>query len=76
MEMNASQILSHLKALRVGDLDALRGKIQTAREACDELQQADLAGKLDEAMSALDRADMKTYRKRIETVIAKLGHLR
>lgn len=76
MEMNASQILSHLKALRVGDLDALRGKLQIAREACDGLQQVDLAVTLDEAMSALDRADLKTYRKRVETVIAKLGHLR
>ncbi len=76
MAMNASQILAHLKALRVGDLEALRGKLQAAREACDEIEQGDLASKLDEAMSALARADMKTYRKRVETVISKLGHIR
>ena len=75
MEMSASQIMSHLKALRVGDLDAMRGKLQLAREACGELDQNELAGKLDEAMTALDQADMKTYRKRVETVIARLGHL-
>ena len=39
-------------------------------------RQVELVAKLEQAMSALQRADMKTFRKRVETVIAKLGHIR
>ena len=35
-----------------------------------------LAVMLEEADAALGSADMKVFRKRLETVIARLGHLR
>jgi hypothetical protein len=40
------------------------------------IDQPELADKLGEAVDALDRIDLKTYRRRVETVVAKLGHLR
>jgi hypothetical protein len=74
--LDASQLIAFLNAINVGELDGIRAKLAQAREACIDLEQGDLAGKLTEAEEALFEADMKTYRKRIETVIARLGHIR
>jgi len=74
--MDRSQLIAYLNAIGVGELDSIRTKLREARAACVGLQCSDLAIKLDEAAAALDRADMKTYRKRVETVVARLGHLR
>jgi hypothetical protein len=71
-----SRIIAALNALDVGELDVIRDKLAAARRDCLELEQAELAERLAEAASALDRADLKTYRKRIETVVSRLGHLR
>ena len=76
MTMTAAQLVTHLNALNVGEMDRVREKLAEARDACAAIDQADLAEKLGEASAALDRADLKTYRKRVETVIAKLGHLK
>ena len=74
--MDPGKLISHLNAISVGDLDGIRAKLKQAREACAEIEQPDLADKLREAAEALDRADMKTYRRRVETVVSKLGHIR
>lgn len=74
--MNATQLIAYLNAISVGDFDSIRGKLARARETCAELEQAELAQKLEQAEQALIGADMKTYRKRLETVISRLGHLR
>lgn len=74
--MDATQLIAFLNAIAVGDIDTIRGKLARAREACVEFQQADLVQKLEQAEQALVEADMKTYRKRLETVISRLGHLR
>jgi len=74
--MDANQLIAHLNAINIGDLDAIRGKLQEASQACHRIEQPDLADKLDEAVEALDRLDLKTYRRRVETVVSKLGHIR
>lgn len=74
--MNCSQLIAYLNALGVGELDGIKGKLLEAREACLGLERPDLADKLEQAAMALDGADMKTYRKRVETVVSSLGHLR
>jgi hypothetical protein len=74
--MDANQLIAHLNAIKIGDLDAIRGKLQLASRACLGIEQPDLAGKLDEALEALDRLDLKTYRRRVEAVVSKLGHIR
>ena len=71
-----SQLIAFLNAIEVGEVNGIHDKIELARQACLELDLPDLADKLAEAGDALRAADMKTYRKRIETVIARLGHLR
>jgi hypothetical protein len=74
--LDASRLIAFLNAINVGELDGIRAKLAQAREACVALEQAELAARLVEAEEALFAADMKTYRKRIETVISRLGHLR
>ncbi len=74
--MDPSQLIAFLNALNVGELDLVAAKLDEARASCQELGQADLAEKLDEARAALRHADLRTYRKRVETVVARLGHLR
>lgn len=74
--MDYSKLIAALNALNVGELSGLRTKLAEAKQACVDLDQRDLADKLAEAEQALLRADLSTYRKRVETVIARMGHLR
>ena len=74
--MDASQLIAYLNALNRGEVDGIRHKLEQARLACVELNQAGLAEQLGDASSALARADIRYYRKCVETVIARLGHVR
>ena len=74
--MTPNKLLALLNSLSVGELDSIAGKIEQAKAGCLEIGESDLATRLDEALEALDGLDMTTYRKRIETVVSKLGHLR
>ena len=74
--MNPSQLIAFLNAIGVGEMDGIRAKLERAREACRALEQSELADKLTEAETALTQADLRTYRKRLEAVVARLGHLR
>ncbi len=76
MSMNPNQLVIHLNALHVGEIAGIRAKLDEAHQACLALEQEELAQKLAEARAALEVADMTTYRKRVETVIARLGHIR
>ena len=70
------RLIANLNAIDVGGLDAIRSKLTQAREVCAGLGQAELAERLSEAERALIVADLKTYRKRIATVVSRLGHLK
>ncbi|MCP3981496.1 MAG: hypothetical protein GY716_19530 [bacterium] len=74
--MTPNQLITYLNAIGVGEMDAIAIKLQTAREACLELEQTELCEALGEALNALRQADMKTYRRRVSSVIARLGHLK
>jgi hypothetical protein len=71
-----AQIIASLNSITVGEMDGIRARLDEAKHACLALQQVELAGHLDEAGSALERADMKTYHRRVATVVAQLGHLK
>jgi hypothetical protein len=74
--LDTTQLIAFLNALDVGELDSIAAKLDEARDACEELGQPELAEKLGEALQALGGADLRTYRKRVETVVSRLGHLR
>jgi uncharacterized protein (DUF1697 family) len=73
---NPTQVIALLNALSLGDLDAIRAKLAEARGACEQLGHDDVASLVAEAHGALSGGDLKTYRKKVETAVAKLGHLR
>lgn len=74
--MTTSQLIAFLHALKLGDLEALTAKLGEARGACLAMGQAELAACVEEASAALRQADLKTYRRKLETVVSRLGHLR
>jgi hypothetical protein len=74
--MNPSQLIAFLNAMTCGDLDSIAAKLQEAQNACSGLGEGDLASKLGEARTSLLGGDLRTYRKRVETVVAALGHVR
>lgn len=74
--MNPSQLIAALNSMSVGDVESIRSKLAEAEEACRRLGQDELADRLDQARKALSAADLRTYRKLVETVISRLGHLR
>ena len=71
-----SQVIALLNALTHGDLDAIRAKLNEARGVCVELGHDEVASIVAEAHGALAGGDLKMYRKKVETAVARLGHLR
>lgn len=76
VRLSASQLIAFLNSLQLGDLDSLRARLVEAEGACEGLSRPELAERLAEARGALDSGDLKTFRRRVETVVSKLGHLR
>ena len=74
--MNPSQLIASLNALSFGDVDLLKSRLADAADTCRQLGQDDLAALLAEAREGLAVGDLRIYRKRVETVVSKLGHLR
>jgi hypothetical protein len=71
-----SQLIALLHSLSFGDLDAIRAKLDEAAAACEELGREELSSLVAEARTALGGGDLKTFRKRVETAVSRLGHLR
>lgn len=71
-----SQLIALLNSLTTGDLDAIRSRLDEARAGLASLGFAEVDELVAGARSALDGGDLKTYRKRVASAIAKLGHLR
>jgi hypothetical protein len=74
--MTPSQLIAFLNAVTCGDLDAIAAKLDEGIGACVDLGEDELGGMLREARDALLSGELKTYRKRVETVVARLGHVR
>ena len=70
------QLIALLNSLTVGDLDSIRARLDEALGALDTLGNDEVATIVGDARAALCGGDLKTYRKRVETAVAKLGHLR
>ncbi len=74
--LRISQIIASLNSLRLGQMEVIGANLAEARQACLELDEIELADRLGEAHGALLRGDVKTYRKRVESVVSQLGHRR
>lgn len=74
--LTTSQLIAHLNGLTVGDLDSLKTRLDEAIAACSALGHDEVAPVLEEARQCLAAGDLKTFRKRVGTAVARLGHLR
>ncbi len=73
---STSKIIASLNSLSLGKTEVINAKLAEARQACLELDEKELADRLGEAHGALLRGDVETYRKRVESVVSRLGHRR
>lgn len=74
--VDPSRVIALLNALSCGDLSSIESKLREAHAFCVELSEDELAAKLDAASAALRSGDVKTYRRSVESVVSRLGHLR
>ena len=70
------EVIVSLNSLGVGDLDAIERKIETARQEIRTSRHEELAARLDEAVAALRRGQFAEYRRLLNLVVSRLGHLR
>ena len=73
---STSKIIASLNSLSLGKTEVIGAKLAEARQACLGLDENELAARLGEAHGALLRGDVRTYRKRVESVVSELGHRR
>ena len=74
--MDESGLIALLNSLSLGEVDSLRAKLKEAEDGCSALGHQELAGHLQQARQALLACDTRTFRKLVETVVSRLGHLR
>jgi hypothetical protein len=74
--MTAQQLIAFLNALTFGDLSALASKLEQGRSACAALGHGEIAQVIEEARVALGNGDVKTYRRKLETAVSRLGHVK
>ena len=69
-------LLSTLNATDVGTLDSIRAKLDMVREALVEMDQPDLAARAADAIAALVRGDIASFKRGRAFLQSKIGHLR
>jgi len=74
--MTIQALIETLNTLTTGELGQLRARVAEARAEAAAMGLADVAGALDEALAALAAFDLKTFRKRVNHAVARLGHAR
>ena len=73
--MAVRKIIQTLNTLGVGELDRVLGQLDEARtELRDREDLAEVSISLQEARDAITSGDLKTYRKRLERAVSRLGH--
>lgn len=70
------ELILRLNSLSIGDLSALAVKLGSIRDSLVEIGQPDLAARLSEAGAALSEGRIQEYRRLVNQVVSRLGHLR
>ncbi len=76
MTIPLDRILATLNSAEVGALDRTAEKMRLAAQDLRSIGQPELAGKADEAVAALDRADVAEFKRLRAFIQSKVGHLR
>lgn len=76
MSETISEAISTLNSLAMGDLERIRQRLHEVGARLAASGEAELAGMLSEAEKALGRGNAPLFRKRVQHVVSRLGHLR
>ncbi|MFN7974614.1 MAG: hypothetical protein U0166_20055 [Acidobacteriota bacterium] len=76
MEEKVRAIIVELNSLNLGEISGLVEKLRQSHDALVGLGQAELAAKVGEARTALEKGDVAAFRKLQLQVVSKLGHVR
>jgi hypothetical protein len=76
MSEHIRRAISTLNSLAMGDLERIRQRLQEVGASLTADGEEELAGILSEAEDALGRGDTPLFRKRVQHVVSRLGHLR
>ncbi|MFQ5719091.1 MAG: hypothetical protein ACE5IK_06045 [Acidobacteriota bacterium] len=76
MSDTIDQAISTLNSLAIGQVDVLLRRLQEARALIKDDGAPELLEALDEAREAISAGDLPLFRKRVQHVVSRLGHLR
>ena len=71
-----SSLIGVLNGISVGEIGAITGKLTAARQDLAELREAELDQALEQALQAIQRGDVKDFRRLVAQLVSKLGHVR
>ena len=70
------EVLALLNGLKLGELGRVDGELLRAGSALEQLGQAELSERLEDARKCLKAGDIKAFRRNLATITARLGHLK
>jgi hypothetical protein len=74
--MTIRALIEVLNNLTAGELSRLHARVADVRDEASRLGLAEVTTILDEARAALDAGNLKTFRRRLQHAVSRLGHVR
>lgn len=76
MDDRIDRAIVTLNSLQMGDVERILLRLEQVSEVLRELSQEALVQSIEEAREAIRQADLPLFRKRVQHVVSRLGHLR
>ena len=76
MDDRIDRAIVTLNSLQMGDVDRILLRLEQVTEVLTDLSQEALVQSIQEAREAIRQADLPLFRKRVQHVVSRLGHLR
>ncbi len=70
------RIISTLNSIHLGELDRIVRRLDEVRDVLQDLEKPELEDYVNKARAAIQGGDLPLFRKRIQHVVSRLGHLR
>lgn len=74
--MQTRGLIDTLNNLSLGELALVTRRVGEVRDEVLAMDQVEIAAILDESLACLAAGDLRTFRKRINTAVSRLGHLK
>ena len=69
-------LITELNSLGVGSLDAIQAKLRQCIETLEGIGHPELVERLEEGSRMLAQGDLPGFRKAVNHVVSKLGHIK